>query len=104
MTSLYIGTSRPYALHAGDAGGFELVPDGAGAVGAEIERVVVRRHRRDRADEDRVVAIHQRLDADGGLQIAAARIVASPFPKRSFLDLVIGTNEPLKGDLGVRRH
>src|SRR5262249_6918573 len=55
------GLVRPYALHLGDAGGLELIPHRAAAVGAEIEGVVVRWHRRDRAHEDRVVAEHHGL-------------------------------------------
>src|SRR5258705_9363094 len=35
---------RPHALDLGHAGGFELVPDRAAAIGAAIERVVVRRN------------------------------------------------------------
>ena len=92
----------PFTLR--DAGGFELVPHRAAAVGAEIEGVVVRRHRRDRAHQDRVVAVHQRVDADRGLEIAAAGVIAGPFAERPFLDLVVGMDEALEGDLRVRRH
>ena len=98
------GLMRPYALHAGDAGGLELVPDRTAAVGAEIEGVVVRRHRRDRADQDRIVAVHQRVDADRWLEVAAARVVAGPFAERAFLDPVVGMDQPLEGNLRVRRH
>jgi Bcr/CflA subfamily drug resistance transporter len=38
------GLVRPHALDLGHAGGFELVPHRAAAVGAAVERVVVRRH------------------------------------------------------------
>ena len=38
------GLVRPHALHLRHAGGFELVPDRAAAIGAAIEGVVVRRH------------------------------------------------------------
>ncbi len=86
------GLMRPDALHLRDAGGLELVPDRAGAIGAEIERVVVRRHCRNRAHQDRIVAVHQRLDANGWLQIAAAGVIPGPFAERAFLDLVVGAD------------
>ena len=98
------GLVRPHALHARNAGRFELVPHRAAAVGAEIERVVVRRHRRDRAHQDRVVAIHQRVDPDRRLEIAAAGVVAGPFAERPFLDLVVGMDEAFEGDLRIGRH
>src|SRR5262249_17986990 len=69
------GLMSPDALHFGDAGCLELVPDRAAAVCTEIEGVVVRRYCRNRAYQYRVLAIHEGVDPDRGLQIAAAGIV-----------------------------
>ena len=97
------GLVRPHALHLGHAGGFELVPHRAGAIGAAIERVVVRRDAGDRAEQDRIVAMHEGLDADRGLLLQAAGVVAGPFAERAFVDQVVGMDEALEGDLRVRR-
>src|SRR4030095_13505041 len=92
----------PPALHFGDTGGFELVPHRARAIGAAIERVVVRRHAGDRAHQDRVVAIHEGFDPDRGLFLQTARVVAGPFAERAFLDQVVRMDEAFEGDLGMR--
>ena len=91
-------------LNSGDARGLELIPHGAAAVGAEVERVVVGRNGRDRAEQDRIVSVHHRGDADGGLRPAAAGVVAGPFAERAFLHLVAGMDEALECDLGVGRN
>src|SRR3984893_3548466 len=82
------GFMRPYTFDLGDACGFELIPRRASAVGAEVERVVIWRHRRDGAHEDRIVAVHHGGDADGRLQPAASGVIAGPLPKWTLLDLV----------------
>src|SRR5918912_121916 len=70
---------RPHPLYARDARRFELVPHCATAIRAKIEGVVIGRYCGNRAHEDRIVAIHQCVDADRGLEIAAARIISGPF-------------------------
>src|SRR6185436_10847047 len=94
----------PHALHAGHARAFELAPDGGAAVGPAIEGVVARRHGRNRAQDDGVVTMHEGLYPDDGLRLLAAGVIARPFPERAFLDPVIGRDEPLERDLGVRRY
>src|SRR5262249_29413971 len=80
------GLMRPHALHLGHAGGFELIPNRAAAISAPIERVVVGRDARDRAEQDRVVPVHQALDADGRLLLEPPRLVAGPLAERTLVD------------------
>ena len=94
---------RPHAFHLGHAGGFELVPHRAGAVRAAIERIVVGRDAGDRAEQNRIVAIHHGLDADRRLLLQAAGVIAGPFAERAFVDLVVRMDEALERDLGMRR-
>src|SRR6516164_706938 len=96
------GRVRPYAFDFGHAGGFELVPHGAGAIGAAVEGVVVGRHGRDRTEQYRVVAVHKGLDADRRLLFLAAGVIAGPLAEWPLFDQVVGMNEALEGDLRLR--
>src|ERR1700737_4429385 len=96
------GFMRPHTFDLGDARGCELIPYRAAAVGAEVECVVIWRHRRDGAHEDRIVAVHHGGDADGRLQPAASGVIAGPFPKWTLIDLVAGIDEAFECDLRVR--
>src|SRR6478752_6117015 len=98
------GSMRPHALDLGHAGGLDLVPHGAGAVSAAIERVVIGRDARNGAEQDRIVAVHERLDPDRRLLLRAAGVVSGPFAQRSLLDQVVRVHEPLEGDLRLRRN
>src|SRR5262249_36766565 len=98
------GFMRPHPLYARNARRFELVPHCATAIRAKIIGVVIGRYRGNRAHEDRIVSIHQCLDADCRLEIAAARVISGPFAEGPLLDPVIGMDETLKGDLRIRRH
>src|SRR5215831_20465940 len=97
------GRMRPHAFDFGHAGGFELVPHRAGAIRAAVEGIVVGRHGRDRAEQNRVVAVHEGLDADRRLLFLAAGVIARPFAERPLLDQVVGMHEALERDLRLRR-
>src|SRR6516162_6482370 len=96
------GRVRPYAFHFRHTGGFELVPHGAGAISAAVEGVVVGRHGRDRAEQNRVMAVHEGLDADRRLLFLATGVIAGPLAERPLFDQVVGMNEALEGDLRLR--
>src|SRR4051812_20438427 len=92
---------RPDALYFRNAGRFELIPNGARAGWAAIEGVVVRRDSGNSAQEDRVVAMEQRLHPDGGLFLLATRIIPGPFTQRPFVDQIVGMNEALESNFGI---
>src|SRR5256885_10998860 len=70
---------------------------------APIVRIVVRRHRRYGAEEDRILAVHERVDADDGLLLEAAGVIAGPFAERTLGDAVVRVDRALEGNLGIRR-
>ncbi len=96
------GFMRPHTFDLGDARGFELIPHRAAAVGAEVKRVVIWRHRRDGAHQDRIVAVHHGGDADGRFRPAASGVIAGPFPEWPLIDLVAGIDEAFERNLRVR--
>src|SRR5207247_7058482 len=61
-------------------------------------------HRRDRAQQDRVVPVHESRDADGRLFFSAPRVIAGPFPERPLIEQIVGMDKPLESDLRVRRN
>src|SRR5207245_9406454 len=89
------GRMRPQAFDFGHAGGFELIPYRAGAIRAAVEGIVVGWHRRDRAEQDRVVAVHEGRDADRRLLFLAAGVIAGPFPAPPHLAQVLGSRDAL---------
>ena len=93
---------RPHALHLRHAGGFELIPHRSRAIGAAIERIVVGRDAGDGAEQDRIVAVHEGLDADRRLFLQAAGVVAGPFAERAFVQQIVRMDETLEGDFGMR--
>src|SRR5205085_4115836 len=86
---------RPDALHARHAGRLELPPDVRRTIGAAIVGIVVRRHRRYGAEQDRVLAVHERVNADDGLLLEAAGVIAGPFAERPLGDAIVRIDRAL---------
>ena len=95
---------RPHTFHLRYAGRFQLVPHGSGAVSAAIEGIIVGRHAGYCAEQDRIVAMHQRLDANRRLLLLSARVVASPFAERSLIEEIVGMDESFECDFRMRRY
>src|SRR5215471_13516122 len=91
----------PDALDFRDAGGFELVPHRTAPVGAAIEGVVVGRHAGHGAEKYWIVAVPEGLDADRGLALLAASVIAGPLAERPLIDEIVRMHEALKRDLSV---
>ncbi len=98
------GWMRPDAFHLRHTRGFELIPHRTRAVSAAVERIIVRRNSRDRAEQDRVVAVHECFDADRRLLLETAGIVPRPFAERTFVEQIVRVNETFKRDFRVRRN
>src|SRR5215471_20078615 len=98
------GRMRPYAFHFRHASRFKLVPHSAGPVGAAIEGIIIGRYRRNCAQQDGLIAVHERFDADRRLFFRTAGVIAGPLAERPFLQEIVGMNEALEGDLRMRRY
>ena len=94
---------RPDAFHARHAGGFDLPPDVRGAIGAAVIGIVVRRHRRYCAEQDRILPVHEGVDADHWLLLQSTGVVAGPLAERTFGDAVLRIDRAFECDLSVRR-
>src|SRR6266508_6205649 len=86
------------------AGRFELIPHRTGAVGAAVEGIVVGRYGRNSAQQDRIVAVHERLDADRRLFFLPTRVIAGPLAERSLFEEIVGMDEAFERDLRMRRY
>src|SRR5215472_888335 len=93
---------RPDAFHFGHARGFNLIPYGAGTIGAAIERIVVGRDAGTRAEQDRIVAVHECLDPDRWLFLETAGVIAGPLAKRSFVEQIVRMDETFERDFRMR--
>src|ERR1700757_2898732 len=60
-----------------------------------------RAHRR-HAEQDRIVAVIDRLDVDHGTRLCAAGIMTAPFAERALDDLAVGMDIAFDYDLGAR--
>src|SRR5260221_988042 len=75
----------PHAPDLRNAGGFELVPHRTAPVGAAIEGVVVGRHAGHGAEQHRIIAVPEGLDADRRLALLAARVIAGPLAEPALI-------------------
>src|SRR6516165_283031 len=90
------GLVRPHAFNLGDACGFKLIPDCAASINAEVEGVVVWRHRRNSSHQNWIVPMHHRGDADCGLGMTAGRVVTVHSPSGPSDNLSFGWMKPSK--------
>src|SRR3954469_19850050 len=94
---------RPSRGDARHARLLDVLAQQAGSHHRAIAADLVRRPLRDAAQQDRIVAIIDRLDVEHGLGPQIAGVIAGPFRERALDALVAGLDEDLYDDLGVGR-
>src|SRR6516165_10222453 len=87
---------RPNAFDFRHACGLKLIPYRTGAVGAAVKRVVVGWNSRNRAEQDRVVAVHEGFDADRRFFLQPAGVITGPLAERSFIEQIVWMDKPSK--------
>ena len=95
---------RPRRRDAGHAGLLDVLAQQRRAHDRTIAADLVRRALRRAAEQDRVVAMVDRLDVDDRLRPQVAGIVAGPLAERTLDALVAGLDETLKHDFRVGRN
>src|SRR5438132_14107569 len=93
----------PDALDARDPDRLELRPEQRGAQERAVERLLVRRLVRGRAQEDRVVAVVERFDLHERLGPRVARVVAGPLAERTLDNPLFRVDPAFNDDLGLGR-
>src|SRR5439155_23858566 len=93
----------PDADDAGDARALEVATQPGGAHERAVEGLLVRRHVRWRREDDRILAVVDRLDRHDRLLALTGRVVAGPLAERTLVHLVGAVGESLHHDLGVGR-
>src|SRR5262245_61080622 len=93
---------RPDAFDIGHSRFFEIFPDVSRARNRTQQGSRVRRARRIRTGEDRIVAIKNPFDADEWLGTFRASVIARPFAKGSFISQIVGSYLALQHDFSIR--
>src|SRR3954452_6310853 len=92
---------RPHAPDLWYSRRLQLIPDRARTVRAAIERVVIGRDSGNGAEQNRIVAIEQGLDADRRLLQLAADVVTGPFAEWSLRHQIVWMREAFEGNLRI---